>query len=143
MFDTDENHRRCDKLLVVEENDTLRYLLKRVFEKYRWTVNTAHTSQDAVEAFDNDPPHLVILEPALDKLAHWSLLTRIGAAPFAAAPPIILATFLDFELPMLPPHIEACINVIATFIKPYDLDALRRAAEQGCMAFRRAQAQDC
>jgi CheY-like chemotaxis protein len=138
---TDGSSGKCEKLLVLEEDSTLRYLLSRVFEKHCWKVQAVDNSDAAVDVYKRDPPHVIVMEPVVDRCANWKFLALLASAPLSLTPPIIFATFLDFEMPIIPPGIEKCINVIATLIKPYDMDDLLRAVERGCGLFHHAKSQ--
>jgi DNA-binding response OmpR family regulator len=120
----------CRKLLVLEGDATIRYLLTKVFHKRRWDVHAVSSSEHALEAYDTERPDLILLEPAIDKRTKWSFLSLLASAPLATTPPVILATFLAFENPIIPPAIERCINLIATFIKPFELNDLLNLSER-------------
>ena len=111
-------------LFVIEEDTTLRYLLTVVFQKYGWQVKPFNNSTNAVTAYSDMIPNLIIMEPAVDRTENWLFLSSIAATPHDHIPPIILITFLDTEPDFIPAQLSAMSCITAKLIKPFDIDQL-------------------
>jgi len=64
-------------VLVVDDSEDQRLLLRRYFERAGCTVNTAGTAEDAVASYTATPPSLVVVDLVLPGMDGWELAAQI------------------------------------------------------------------
>ena len=85
-----------ERILVVEDDTTMRNMLVDRLMKYYYEVIQAEDGEQAVAKFFTDKPHLILLDIMLPKLNGFEVLQAIGerlASPTLLPPIIILSNF--------------------------------------------------
>jgi two-component system nitrogen regulation response regulator GlnG len=117
------------KVLVVDDDESIRWVLRKALEKEGHTVNEAKDGEEALRAFDKDPPFdLALVDIRMPRIDGLDLLSRIRERSPSLA--VIIMTAQD----TMKSAIEAMKRGAFDYIKkPFDLDELalivRRALE--------------
>ena len=77
MRENDDLRYRSNKVLVVDDDQRLLALARLALSRNGVEVETAATSADALETFDDSKPDLVILDVVMPDLSGWEVLRRI------------------------------------------------------------------
>jgi CheY-like chemotaxis protein len=80
------------KILVVEDEPDLRYLLRRVFERADHEVSDARHGAAALEALHRSRPDLVVTDMMMPVMGGAELIRRLRADPVTAQIPILAVT---------------------------------------------------
>ena len=110
------------RVLVVEDDDSLRDLIRRNLVARGHQVRQAPDAAEALEALRQETPDLIILDINLPDATGWDIL-RI-ARPAASTAVIMLTA-----VPVSPKRL-AEFRPVAYLPKPFPLDALMRLVEQ-------------
>ncbi len=65
------------KLLLVEDDDALRFIVKDNLEQNNYVVDIAENGQTAIELFEKNPYHLIILDVMLPKIDGFKVAEHI------------------------------------------------------------------
>jgi len=79
-------------ILVVEDHQDTREILRTVFESLGHRVSEAGDGQTGLDVTFEDPPDLVILDLRLPVLDGWGYLERLRKHPVGQDIPVLLAT---------------------------------------------------
>jgi two-component system, OmpR family, alkaline phosphatase synthesis response regulator PhoP len=75
------------RVLVVDDEDDVRTLMRRLLEKVGYTVQTAAGGVEAIRSVDASRPDLVLLDLVMPGLDGWAVMERLQASD---PPPIVL-----------------------------------------------------
>lgn len=89
----DGGHRSTQRILIADDDPTIRTLLRRVLEAKGYTVETATDGRAALETIAASPPDLLITDLIMPGLTGWSVLAR--ARRQAPVLPIIIISGAD------------------------------------------------
>ena len=78
------------KILLVDDDASVRKLLARVLEMENYEVVLAGTGREALSRFRADPPDLVMLDLNMPELNGWQALEHLRSS--GATPPVIIMT---------------------------------------------------
>lgn len=108
-----------EKILVADDEETIRGLLKTLLESEGYEVVLAANGEDAVRVAESENPHLIILDAVMPELDGIRTCIALRANEKTWAIPIILATaFTEFLT-------EAVNAGVDDFVmKPFRLDRL-------------------
>lgn len=81
-------------ILVVDDEEPIRVLLKRLLEKHGYEVRTAGGGRDGLAAARQHEPDLIILDIMMDDMDGTEVGSTLREAPRTAAIPIIYLTGL-------------------------------------------------
>lgn len=76
------------RVLVVDDDDGIRLLLRRVLEAAAYQVETAENGRLALEKVKTAPPDLIILDLMMPILDGWGVIERLRATH--APPPVVV-----------------------------------------------------
>ncbi|MHB9024065.1 MAG: response regulator transcription factor [Armatimonadota bacterium] len=107
------------RILVVEDEQDHRELLKLIFSVHGYDVDTAANAREASELFALCKPDLAILDVMLPDKDGWTLCSDLKHGDPAAAPPIMM---LSASAHMEARFDESCADDMLT--KPFDDDEL-------------------
>ncbi|HEY3379792.1 MAG TPA: response regulator transcription factor [Armatimonadota bacterium] len=107
------------RILVVEDEQDHRELLKLIFSVHGYEVDTAASAHEAVEIFAQRKPDLAILDVMLPDKDGWALCQDLKMVDPATAPPIMM---LSASAHMEARFDESCADDMLT--KPFDDDEL-------------------
>ncbi len=109
------------RILVVEDNDDLRVLFKLALTLEGFEVEEARTGLEALRAFENRPPDLVVLALLLPRIDGFAVQQEIAAQVATRSTQIVIVTSSPRDLS----HLEvACI--LRKPVAPHELVATVR-----------------
>jgi DNA-binding NtrC family response regulator len=80
------------RILVVDDDDNLRWVLKTQLEEMGYTVSTAASGEDAFVAIEKEPPALVLTDLKMPGLSGMELVDRIRSE-YPEVPSVIITAF--------------------------------------------------
>jgi CheY-like chemotaxis protein len=80
------------RILVVDDEPDLRYILRRIFERAGYEVADAGHGKAAFEIAHRSPPDLVVTDMMMPVMGGAELIRRLRADPVTAQIPILAAT---------------------------------------------------
>jgi CheY-like chemotaxis protein len=80
------------RILVVDDEPDLRYILRRIFERADHQVVEAGHGLAALEAVHRSPPDLIVTDMMMPVMGGSELIRRLRADPNTAQIPILAAT---------------------------------------------------
>jgi CheY-like chemotaxis protein len=80
------------RILVVDDEPDLRYVLRRIFERAGHEVVDAGHGAAALESVRRSPPHLVVTDMMMPVMGGVELIRRLRADPGTAQIPILAVT---------------------------------------------------
>lgn len=80
------------KILIVEDNETNREMLKRRLERLNYEVFTANDGKQAVESAETILPDLIIMDLSLPVMDGWEATRHLKASPKTNNIPVIALT---------------------------------------------------
>jgi two-component system, cell cycle response regulator DivK len=108
-------------IMVVEDYDDTRYLLKRVLEKKGYQVLEAINGQEAIEIAQREPPDLILMDldlPILDGIGATQYLRQQSATKRV---PIVAVTAYPMSYTRVKAFAKGCDDYLS---KPIDFDEL-------------------
>lgn len=114
------------KILVIEDQESLGLLYKRVLGGMGHEVTVAQTGQDGVAAAENEKPDLIFLDlmlPGMKGPEVVEKLTRLGTLP--DSPLVITSAMAETKIKTLAPYLGAA----AVLVKPFDIGAVLNLVE--------------
>ncbi len=113
------------KVLVVDDEASVREALRSALESGRYTVETACDGEEALKRFDESPPDLVLTDLAMPNLDGLGLLRKLHESS-PAVPVIVITSSTD-----LTSAVEAMRAGAENYLaKPVDIDAVLMAVER-------------
>ena len=106
------------KILVIEDQDSLGLLFKRVLGSLGHDVTVAQTGCAGVAAAENDKPDLVFLDlmlPGMQGTEVARQLTKVGTLPDS---PLVITTALEDSIAKA---LAESLGAAAVLIKPFDI----------------------
>jgi CheY-like chemotaxis protein len=114
----------CAKLppiLVVDDDEDMRLLLRCILEKGGYSVVTAHNGQQCLEAYEHFCPVLVILDAQMPGMDGFTCCQRLRSLPGGADIPILMLTAESDD----ESRQQAFATGVTDFMtKPYKIDVL-------------------
>ena len=110
------------RILVVEDDIALANMYRLSLSFAGFTVSTAHDGISALQAIDNSPPDLVVLDLALPRLHGAVILSEMAGNPTTSSIPVIVVTGSDVT--------HAVAQASAILRKPCAPELLLTAVEQ-------------
>ncbi len=109
------------RVLVVEDDDVIRELIRLNLELEGFEVFTAVDGQDCLDRIGYIDPHVVTLDVMMPRLDGWTTAERLRAQEWTRTLPIVLVTARTQEEDV---RRGERIGVDAYVTKPFDPDAL-------------------
>lgn len=110
------------RVLVVDDDDDLRELLKLVVEREGFVAEAAWDGRQAVEQIEARPPDLVILDLMLPRYGGFEILRRLQQGPLSTLPIVVVTG--RYNDPATAALVRAESNVVALLPKPVDTAGL-------------------
>lgn len=105
------------KILVVEDDSSLRAVIRLVLEQADYEVAEASNGRAALDGLGSDVPDLIIADAKMPFLTGAELIERLRADAAHSSIPVVLMTGLPDSLPDL-------VRPDAVVAKPFDKDDL-------------------
>ncbi len=83
---------RCTRVLIVDDDDTARYLMHRHLQAAPFEVTEAATGPEAIEAARSWLPHVIFLDFLLADMTAFDVLDELKADPRTRSIPVIIVT---------------------------------------------------
>ncbi|MCU1549477.1 MAG: response regulator, partial [Glaciihabitans sp.] len=81
------------RVLVVEDSDDQRELLRAYFERAGCVVATASSAEDAISAYETEAPELAVIDLVLPGMDGWALIRKLRKDQPACS--IVVTSVLD------------------------------------------------
>ena len=116
---------REDSILIVEDNEDFRGLVRTALEQEGFTVREACDGQEALlKLRESGHSHcLMLMDLMMPGMTGWELVSAVRNDPLLRNNPIIVTTAVPEDAPS---------GVDAILQKPFDVDALVRVVERHC-----------
>ncbi|WP_342235627.1 response regulator [Inquilinus sp. OTU3971] len=85
----------ADRVLVVDDDATVRDLMHRFLSREGFDVITAESGAEALAAARTQRPSVITLDVLMPDMDGWSVLQELKAAPELAGIPVIMVTIVD------------------------------------------------
>jgi diguanylate cyclase (GGDEF)-like protein len=85
------------KVLLVDDDPTLRLVLRHVLERDSYRVVEAVDGQQALEAFEREGPDVILLDAVMPRMNGFDVCRRLGEVNREAQVPILMITALNDE----------------------------------------------
>ena len=112
------------EILVIDDDETVRALLKRSLEGEGYQVRTASGGEEGLEEARRQPPHAITLDIVMPDLDGWEVLSRLKSDPATESIPVIMVSVLADRAESLALGVEDCL------VKPVDLRRLNRVVQR-------------
>jgi CheY-like chemotaxis protein len=114
----------ADRLLLVEDDDTLRESLRETLEEYGFSVDEAEHGKAALEYLRSHPsPCLVLLDLMMPVMNGWEFMAALQCEPGISMPRVVVTSAVADSAPK---------GVIAAIKKPFDIDGLVTMLKRLC-----------
>jgi CheY-like chemotaxis protein/DNA-binding CsgD family transcriptional regulator len=116
-------------ILIVDDEPDIRLLTKLNLERDGHRIITASNGTEALDAVQEAPPDLIVLDVMMPQVDGWMVLDQLKShlgKPFSEIP-VILLTALGTPMDRVKGGIEGAVRYMT---KPIDLDALRDAVTE-------------
>ena len=109
------------RILIIDDNQYLRFTLTAVIEDYGYSTITAESCKEGLEKIESANPSLIILDKKLPDGDGIELLKRIKELEGHKDIPVIILTAYTNES-----HAQEAIDLgaVAVFTKPFDNDEI-------------------
>jgi len=115
------------RLLVVDDDATIREMLQMVLVSEGYEVTTAAHGAAALTMLDRVRPHVILLDMKMPVMDGWEFLRRYRQRPGAKVPVIVVTAAQDDK------RRAADVGANAYIAKPFAIDDLIRVLDQ-CIA---------
>jgi CheY-like chemotaxis protein len=124
-----------DSILIVEDNEDFRGLVRSALEQEGFTVREASDGQEALARLQESGSSrcLMVMDLMMPGMTGWDLVSAVRSDPLLRGNPIIVSTAVPEESPS---------GVDAILTKPFGLDSLVAVVERYCSRTVRQAAPD-
>jgi PAS domain S-box-containing protein len=109
-----------DQVLVVEDDEDARLLLRKLLEKEGYAVTTAASGEEGLSKARASKPDLITLDVMMPGADGWQVLREMKADPALAGIPVVMITMLGDQ------RMAYTLGADDFITKPIDKDALSR-----------------
>src|SRR5689334_17741166 len=107
------------RILVVDDDDAIRALLRTVLRRRGFHVDTARNGVDALEQISARRYALIVLDLMMPRMSGYELVDQLVDQPVMSRPRVLILTAAGGE--PLKIHTEM---IVGTMQKPFDIDLL-------------------
>lgn len=83
------------KILVADDDKTMRLLLRRAMEQERYQVVEASNGEECLQEYQRQQPHIVLLDAMMPVMDGFTCCTHLQALPGSDRTPVLMITGLD------------------------------------------------
>jgi len=125
------------RILIVDDEDDMRYLVRQVLEKAGHVVAEACNGEECFEKVRGFSPDLVLLDIMMPGLDGWEVLGRLQEDPELRSIPVIMFTVKPLTPATLREReLQGLVNYI---VKPFSKDGLVNAISQALESVSKAR----
>ena len=95
LSNADETHQRKHKLLIVDDDRTIRLALKNIFTEQNFIIFEARNGQQAISFCKQDNPDLILMDAIMPEVDGFEACKSIRGLPNFSEIPILMITSLD------------------------------------------------
>ena len=95
LSNAEDTHQRKHKLLIVDDDRTIRLALKNIFTEKRFLIFEARNGQQAISFCKQDAPDLILMDAIMPEIDGFEACKAIRALPNFNETPILMITSLD------------------------------------------------
>lgn len=95
LSNPDDLHQRKHKLLIVDDDRTIRLALKNIFTDQRFIIFEARNGQQAISFCKNDTPDIILMDAIMPDVDGFEACKTIRALPNLNETPILMITSLE------------------------------------------------
>lgn len=117
-------------VLVVDDEEDIRKLLRLILEKDGFVVETAEDGQQARDQIDRRCPDLILLDLKMPRISGYQLFAELKSDEKAKNVPIIVITALTQGSDQGDEEWARRMGADGFLTKPFDLDELSRHVEE-------------
>jgi DNA-binding response OmpR family regulator len=88
-------HNGANKLLIIEDDQPTREMLRRNLEKSGWAVTEATNGRKGLGALENSPPDLILLDLMMPEMDGFDFMREMRRSPLWRKIPVIVVTSKD------------------------------------------------
>ncbi len=92
MNQTEEINTEGSRILVVDDDEVIRKLLRRVLERSGFVVDEADSGEGAIECIESNEPDLILLDVVMDGIDGFNTCRKIKQMPSLKEVPIVFVT---------------------------------------------------
>jgi len=111
------------RILVADDQEPIRVLLKMSLERLGFEVSTAKDGREALGSVRENPPDLIITDVMMPEMDGYEVLTQLRSDPATAGIPAIVLTALEEESYQ---EKSASLGAVDHLVKPVSLPALKQ-----------------
>lgn len=108
------------EVLVIDDDETVRALMKRTIEAEGYRVRTASGGEEGLREARKNPPQAITLDIVMPELDGWEVLSKLKSDPETEAIPVIMVSVMADRSESVALGVEDCL------VKPIDLRRLSR-----------------
>jgi CheY-like chemotaxis protein len=117
------------RILVVDDDDAIRMLVTRLFQRRGYDVRSASDGADAIELLDAESFDLMILDLMMPRVDGIGVLDHLRASSRSSPRIIVMTAAVPNILARVPPE-----QIFKLITKPFDLDQLLQHADEALAA---------
>ncbi len=124
-MNSEVNGKRCNSILIVEDEKGIQEILKMALEMEGYQVFTADNGKEGLELLPKMPtPCLILLDLMMPVMNGWEFAEALSKEMTLATIPVVIVTAYGERAESIPSK--------GVLKKPIDLDALLRIANEWC-----------
>jgi CheY-like chemotaxis protein len=116
------------RLLVVDDDPTIREMLEMLLDSEGYEVSTACNGADALEVLPGLHPDVILLDMKMPVMDGWEFMDRYRTLPNATAPVVVISAAQDTA------RRAAEVGAQGYVAKPFAIDDLLRVLEETAAA---------
>ena len=109
-----------NRILVVDDDDAIRALLRTVLRRRGFQVDTARNGIEALEQIGARPYALVVLDLMMPRMSGYDVVAQLAEQSVMTRPRVLVLTAAGVE----PLKVTETDLVVGTMQKPFDIDLL-------------------
>lgn len=113
------------KILIVDDDEGVRFSLRKVLGKENYTLTEAEDGVKCLEMIKEDRPDLILLDVMMPHMDGWNVLEEINR--MGTPVPVIMLTVIKPPVEMKPGDLEGIVDYLK---KPFDNVGLKERVKR-------------